>query len=121
MSYADIGALIITEIIGDFGFQQFANHGGISSFTVGITGYIGVIYFLIRSLQGSKILLVNVVWDGLSALLETLAAMIILGEYFDDPWKYVGVGLIILGLFFLRIPLKRSKPFVFPKLMKSDN
>jgi hypothetical protein len=30
-------------------------------------------------------LLVNAVWDGMSALLETIAAMIILGEYFDDP------------------------------------
>jgi multidrug transporter EmrE-like cation transporter len=106
MSYQDIGLLILTEIIGDFGFQIFANQGGIKSFSIGIAGYIGVIYFLIRSLQGSKILLVNVVWDGLSALLETIAAMIILGEYFEDPWKYVGVGLIILGLFFLKIPIQ---------------
>ena len=83
---------------------------------MGMGGYIGVIYFLIRSLQGSQILLVNAVWDGLSALLETLAAMIILGEYFEDPWKYVGIALIITGLFFLKMPLKRKKPFVFPKL-----
>jgi multidrug transporter EmrE-like cation transporter len=116
MSYQDIGALIITEIIGDFGFQKFANNGGIKSFVVGLGGYVGVVYFLIRSLQGSQILLVNAVWDGLSALLETLAAMIILGERFEDPWKYVGIVLIILGLFFLQIPLKRHKPFHFPKL-----
>jgi multidrug transporter EmrE-like cation transporter len=120
MSYQDIGALIITEIIGDFGFQKFANHGGLTSFSVGVGGYIGVVYFLIRSLQGSKILLVNAVWDGLSALLETIAAMVILGEYFEDPWKYVGVGLIILGLFFLKIPLKRPKPFYFPKIFKYE-
>jgi len=116
MSYQDIFALILTEIVGDFGFQHFANKGGIGAFSVGIGGYIGVIYFLIRSLQGSQILLVNAVWDGLSALLETLAAMIILGEYFEDPWKYVGIALIITGLFFLKMPLKRTKPFVFPKL-----
>jgi len=115
MSYQDIGALIITEIIGDFGFQKFANSGGVSSFAVGLGGYMGVIYFLIRSLQGSKILLVNAVWDGLSALLETIAAMIFLGEYFIDPWKYVGIILIISGLFFLKMPLKRTKPFIFPK------
>lgn len=101
MSYQDIGALILTEIVGDFGFQKFSNEGGMTPFAVGIGGYIGVVYFLIRSLQGSKILLVNAVWDGLSALLETIAAMVILGEYFDDPWKYLGVALIILGLFFL--------------------
>jgi multidrug transporter EmrE-like cation transporter len=118
MSYQDIGALIITEIIGDFGFQKFANGGGIMPFSVGISGYIGVIYFLIRSLQGSQILLVNVVWDGLSALLETIAAMVILGEYFEDPWKYVGIILIILGLFFLKIPIKRHRPFHFPSLFK---
>ena len=114
--YQDILALIITEIVGDFGFQQFANKGGIGAFSVGITGYIGVIYFLIRSLQGSQILLVNAVWDGLSALIETIAAMVILGEYFDDPWKYLGIVFIITGLFFLKLPLKRPKPFIFPKL-----
>lgn len=119
MSYQDIGALIMTEIVGDFGFQEFANNGGIIPFSVGVGGYIGVVYFLIRSLQGSKILLVNAVWDGLSALLETIAAMVILGEYFEDPWKYVGIALIIMGLFFLRIPLKSPKPFHFPKFFKS--
>lgn len=116
MSYQDVTLLILTEIVGDFGFQQFANHGGLKPFTVGMAGYIGVIYYLIRSLQGSQILLINVVWDGLSALLETIAAMVILGEYFEDPWKYVGVALIIIGLFFLKLPLKRAKPFRFPSL-----
>jgi len=56
MSYQDIGALILTEIVGDFGFQKFANEGGVSSFAVGVSGYLGVVYFLIRSLQGSQIL-----------------------------------------------------------------
>jgi hypothetical protein len=45
MSYQDIGLLIFTEIIGNFGFQIFANKGGITSFSIGIAGYIGVIYF----------------------------------------------------------------------------
>jgi len=44
-------------------------------------------------------LLVNAVWDGLSALLETIAAMVILGERFEDPWKYIVIALIILGLY----------------------
>lgn len=118
MSYQDIAGLILIEIVGDFGFQKFANEGGLVPFSVGVGGYIGVVYFLIRSLQGSKILLVNAVWDGLSALLETIAAMVILGEYFEDPWKYVGIIFIILGLFFLKLPLKRPKPFIFPSIFK---
>lgn len=116
MSYLDIGLLCLTEIIGDFGYKEFANKGGIKNFTVGTTGYIGVIYFLIRSLQGSQILLVNAAWDGLSALIESIAAMVILGEKFDDPYKYVGIFFIIIGLFFLRLPVVNEHKFIIPKL-----
>jgi len=118
MSYQDIGGLIITEIIGDFGFKDFAKHGGLKGFVIGTTGYIGVIYFLIRSLQGSNILLVNAVWDGLSALVESLAAFVILGERFNDPWKYFGIGLIVTGLFFLKMPMVSPHKFIFPKILK---
>ncbi len=118
MSYQDISMLIITEIIGDFGYKEFANHGGIKAFMTGTIGYVGVIYFLIRSLQGEQVLLINAAWDGLSALFETIAAMIFLGEYFTDPLKYIGIILIICGLFFLKIPIKSKKQFIFPSFWK---
>ena len=117
MSYQDISFLIFTEIVGDFGFKKFADKGGITNFLVGTSGYIGVIYFLIRSLQGSQVLMVNAAWDGLSALFESIAAFVILGERFDDPWKYFGIFLIILGLFFLKLPLVNTNKFVFPKFL----
>jgi multidrug transporter EmrE-like cation transporter len=116
MSYFDLGALILTEIVGDFGYKEFADNGGIKNFLVGTTGYLGVIYFLIRSLQGSQVLLVNAAWDGLSALLESIAAMIVLGERFNDPWKYFGIVLIIIGLFFLKLPVVNEHKFIFPRL-----
>jgi len=77
-----------------------------------------LIYFLIRSLQGSQILLVNAAWDGLSALLESAAAIIILGERFNDPWKYFGIILIIAGLYFLKLPIVNEHKFVFPSFFK---
>jgi len=116
MSYQDIGTLALVEIIGDFGFKQFANNGGYISFATGVTGYIGVIYFLIRSLQGSQVLLVNAAWDGISAVIESFAAILFLGEYFTDPLQYVGIIMIIIGLFFLKIPVIRKSKFIFPKL-----
>lgn len=115
MSYYDIGLLCLTEIVGDFGFKEFANKGGLKNFLVGTTGYIGVVYSLIRSLQGSQVLLVNAAWDGLSALIESIAAIIVLGEKFNDPWKYFGIFLIVLGLFFLRMPVVSEHKFIFPK------
>ena len=114
MSYVDIGALCLAEIVGDFGFKAFANNGGIRNFATGSVGYVGVIYFLIRSLQGSTVLLVNAAWDGLSALIESAAAFFILGERLADPSQYVGLILIILGLFFLKLPVVNERAFVFP-------
>lgn len=118
MSYYDITWCVLTEIIGDFGFKQFANQGGISPFLIGTVGYIGVIYFLIRALQGSTILMVNAGWDGISALIESLAAFIFLGERLDDLGQYFGILFIIIGLFLLKIPLKRKKEFKFPSFFK---
>ncbi len=111
MSYRDLIPLCIAEIIGDFGYKEYANKGGLVHFSIGTVGYIGVIYYLIQSLQGSQVLLVNAAWDGLSALIESVAAFVLLGERFTDPWKYVGLGFIIIGLFFMRLPVVNEKKF----------
>lgn len=116
MSYQDLIPLILVEIIGDFGYKEFANKGTLKNFAIGTVGYIGVVYYLIRCLQGSKVLIVNAAWDGLSALIESASAMIFLGERFDEPLQYVGVLFIIAGLFFLRLPVINKSKFVFPKL-----
>jgi multidrug transporter EmrE-like cation transporter len=94
--------------------EQFANHGGMFPFVTGIGGYVGVIYFLIRSLQGSTVLLVNSAWDGISTLIEGLIGIIVYGEYFTSVSQYVGFIFLIIGLFLLKIPLKRKHKFVFP-------
>uniref|UniRef100_A0A6C0JHI0 EamA domain-containing protein n=1 Tax=viral metagenome TaxID=1070528 RepID=A0A6C0JHI0_9ZZZZ len=116
MSFIDIGTLTVCEIVGDFGYQYFANGGGIIPFAVGTSGYIGVVYYLIKSLQGSNILLVNGAWDGISAIIESLAAIIFLGEQFGSIYQYIGLLFIIIGLFFLKIPLQRKKEFKFPRI-----
>jgi len=118
MSYYDITWCVLTEIVGDFGFKEFANNGGIKPFLIGTTGYIGVVYFLIRALQGNTILMVNAGWDGISALIESIAAYIFLGERLDKFSQYLGILFIIIGLFLLNIPLKRKKEFKFPSFLK---
>jgi len=106
MSLYSIGLLSITEVFGDFALKKYANEGGLNFLAYGVLGYIGVVYFLIQSLRGSSVLMVNVAWDGISAFIESLLAYIVLGDRFNDPNQYIGIGLIIAGLFFLKIPLK---------------
>lgn len=115
MSYAEITSVALAEIIGDFGYKAYANNGGIGNFAMGSIGYIGVVFFLIRSLRGSTVLLVNSAWDGISALIESIAAMVVLGERLADPQQYIGIFLIIAGLFFLKIPMEREHMFFLPK------
>lgn len=116
MSLQEIMLLSMTEIIGDYGLKEFANKGGIIPLSVGIGGYIGVIWMLIVSLQGSTILMVNGAWDGMSAIVESLFAYAVLGERFHHSLQYVGLFFIIVGVYLLKIP-KTDKPFVFPRII----
>jgi len=102
MSVFDISALSMAEIIGDFGFKGVARVGDLKSWMTGLGGYAGVIYFLIKSLRVGNVLYTNAAWDGISAVLESLAAFFIAGERLTNKWQYLGVVFIILGLFSLK-------------------
>jgi len=92
----------ISEVVGDFGFKGVARQGGINNWVAGIGGYIAVIYFLIKSLKAGNVMYVNGMWDGISAIIGTLAAFIILGERLNTPSQYMGLTLIIGGIFCLK-------------------
>jgi len=94
--------LCIIEILGDFSIKKYVETNLSGYLGGGIVFYGGVIYFLIKSLQGSTILLVNILWDGISALLETLAAMFFLGERMENGIQYLGILTIILGIFMVK-------------------
>ncbi len=116
MSLLEIGGLSLIEIVGDTAVKMFANNGGIVNLGVGIIGYLGVFILLIISLQNSSILMVNGAWDGMSGILESIFAFVVLGERFDHLTQYLGLGIIIIGMYLLRIPIKKDIPFKIPKL-----
>lgn len=102
MTTLNVVLAALTEIVGDFGFKEFARQGTTAGFLKGSVGYVGVIYFLIQSLKTGNILFVNGMWDGVSGILETLAAYFILGEKFVNPMQWVAIVMISAGLFMLR-------------------
>ena len=42
-------------------------------------------------------------WDGVSALVETIAAMTILGQTFEKVEHIIGAALIVMGLVFIKM------------------
>jgi len=95
-------ALSISEIIGDFSFKNFARTGNNMEFIKGSAGYIAVVYFLIQSLKSGNVMYVNGMWDGMSALFESIAAYLILGERLKTPTQYIGLILVIVGIYILK-------------------
>ena len=104
MSLANIGVMSLAEVVGDFGFKSFARGGGLTAFAQGATGYVAVIYFLIRSLRVGNVLYVNGMWDGISAVLESIAAYVLFGERLTNPVQYIGLAVVIAGVFMLHAP-----------------
>ncbi len=105
MSLLKIGALSLIELVGDYGAKQFANLGGLKNLGIGIFGYIGVFILLVLNLKGSTLLLVNNAWDGINTIFVTLFGYFILGERFESSSQYLGIPLIIAGIYLLKIPL----------------
>jgi len=95
--------LCVTEIFGDFQLKFFARGNELSNLGGGLLGYGGVIFFLIRCFKQANVLWVNGMWDGISAILESIAAYVILGERFNTWHQYAGLAVIVLGIFLLRM------------------
>jgi len=107
-TFMNVIILSIVEVYGDFELEQYAHTNKINYLVTGVIGYIGVVYFLIKSLQTSNILYVNLMWDGVSALINSLAAVTILGERFESWEHFVGGALIIIGLFLIKFKKTKS-------------
>jgi len=116
MSFPQLIGLSLAAIVGDFSFKEYATKGGTLALSGGILGYIGVCTLLVITLQTSTVLLVNNAWNGVSSLIESIAAFIILGERLENYLQYFGILFIICGLFLLKIPLKKDSMFYIPKL-----
>lgn len=116
MSAPQLFGLACVELIGDFALKTYANDGGLGYLGLGILGYIGVVSLLIVALQGSTLLVVNNGWDGMSSLIESFLAYVVLGERFDNYMQYVGLFMVVLGMYFLKLPWEKKSAFRIPKV-----
>jgi multidrug transporter EmrE-like cation transporter len=98
---ASIILISIIEFIGDSNFKIFARTNDYTSLVIGSVAYIVMVAFLVIALRLSNVIYVNGMWDGVSALIESLLAYLVLKETLSNNYQYAGLGLVIAGIFFL--------------------
>jgi multidrug transporter EmrE-like cation transporter len=102
MSLLRVGVLAVLEVFGDFMLKDYATTGAVSKLGLGVLGYVGVIMALVWSFHTGNVLLVNGMWDGMSAIIESVAAYLILGDRLSNPYQYAGLAMTVIGVFFLK-------------------
>ena len=102
MGLTDIVLLSAVEIFGDFNFRWYAQTNALPYLGGGLFGYAGVVYYLIKSFRSDNVLYVNGMWDGISSIIESAAAFVVLGDRLERPLQYVGLIMTILGIYLLK-------------------
>lgn len=98
MDYFGISAV---EFVGDSSLRKYALTNNTQWLAMGVAGYIGVVTYLIYILRKDNLLRMNSMWDGASALLNSILAYWLMGDRFTTTQEYVGTGFIIIGLFMM--------------------
>lgn len=103
MGFWDVAATAAIEIFADFNLRWYAQTDLAKYLYTGIAGYVGVVFFLIRALRTDNVLFVNSLWDGLSGLIESVAAYVLLGDRLKSNQQYVGLVMTIAGVVLLKM------------------
>ena len=95
--------LCVAEIYGDFALRFYAKTNKIHYLAHGVLGYAGVVFFLIEALRGNNVLYVNGLWDGISGLIESVAAYYILGDRLEKASEYIGLLFVVVGIMLMKM------------------
>ena len=98
MTLLNVCCMTLTEIFGNFNIQRYAQTNRYKDLFLGILGYIGVIYFLIKSFGHGNMLWVGAMWEGMIIVLSSAFAYFYLGERFHHPVQYFGIFLGLLAM-----------------------
>ena len=93
----------LVEYLGDASFKMYARLHSHWYLLFGIISYIILVYMLIHILSYSNVLQMNLQWDAMSVILESLLAYILLGEILSEPTQYIGFFLIVSGLIIMNL------------------
>jgi multidrug transporter EmrE-like cation transporter len=93
----------IVEYIGDASIKLYSRLDNNIYLIIGILCYLLLVYFLIHILKYSNVMQMNIQWDAMSVILETLLAYILLSERLSNDNQYIGFFMIVSGLIIMNL------------------
>jgi multidrug transporter EmrE-like cation transporter len=93
----------VIEYIGDVNFKFFAREGLSKYLITGLAAYGIMISFVIKLLRQSNVVYLNGIWDSTSSIIESILAMVVLGERLTNTTQYAGLIFSILGTVLLNV------------------
>jgi multidrug transporter EmrE-like cation transporter len=94
-------AVSLVEYFGDENLKMFARNGKHKNLVYGIVFYALMMKLMIEALKRANLIYMNGMWDGISTIIGTVFAWWLLHERLNNPMQWLGLLLIILGLFSL--------------------
>ena len=101
--FVNVFLLSVVEIYADFALRFYAQTNKFTYLVNGVLGYAGVVFFLIRALRTDNVLYVNGLWDGMSGLVESVAAYVILGDRLKNGQQYLGLLFVVVGIALMKL------------------
>ena len=100
MVLLEVFGMSCAETFGNFNLKRFAQSGNSAHhhLGLGILGYAGVLFFLVRAFALKNLLVVTALWEGMITVIGAGAAYFMLGERFKHPVQWLGLVLAILAV-----------------------
>lgn len=95
--------LSLIEFLGDASLKLYNKGGGNMYLLSGTSAYALIVLGVIYTLKYSNVAYMNLLWDGMSILIETGLAMLLLHETLSNSAQYTGAIFLIIGVVLMNI------------------
>ena len=91
MTVLNVLMMTISELIGNTHLKWFADHGRQRNLVFGMLAYLGVIYFLVKSLGSKSMMWTCIMWEAMIVIGGAITAYVIFGEKFNHWIQWLGI------------------------------
>ena len=95
--------IAIIEYVGDSSLKSYARSGGSEMLLLGIGAYMATVLVLVFILKTVNVMYMNLNWDAISVIVETVLAYVLLKETLSNNYQWAGFALIVVGLLLLNV------------------